>query len=289
MNYNETHAREAAQLLSLKGRRVLVVGCNTGEDCRYFVDFGAIVVGLDVLPQVGEDFRHERVTYCQASAERIPLSSNQFDLVYSVATMEHVHDIARAFGEMARVTANGGYLYCVSSPLWNSRFGHHKFDLFSFVPWAHLRCTAQELIDQCRSAGLDSADGHDIAAHVEYIFDERFFNRRPARAYIEAASKLPGMAAIQNDLALDDPSVIPAEILPVLQSKGYGPEELLAVTHTYVACKGALGLYRVIKKRVRRVFSGSYLKSKLRSLCTPSLRCSMSELRRAVKRLDKSN
>ncbi len=287
MSYNEIHAREAAKLLPLKGRRVLVVGCNTGEDCRYFVDFGASVVGLDVLPQIGEDFRHERVTYCQASAERIPLESNQFDLVYSVATMEHVPDIASAFGEMARVAANGGYIYCVASPLWNSRFGHHKFDLFSFVPWAHLRFTAQELIDKCRNVGLNAADGVDIAAHVQYIFDERFFNRVPAKAYIDAAGKLPRMVTIQNALALDEPSVIPAELAPELQSKGFGPEELLAVTHTYVGFKGGVGVLHHVKIHLRRILSGHFLKSILRDLCPPLLWRWMSALRRAVNRFGK--
>lgn len=44
MDYNALHANRAAELLPLAGKKVLVVGANTGGDCRYFVDFGCAEV-----------------------------------------------------------------------------------------------------------------------------------------------------------------------------------------------------------------------------------------------------
>lgn len=258
MDYHLMHARRAADFLRVRDRRVLVIGCNTGEDCRPFVEWGALVDGLDVIPNIGSGFRHGRVHYVQASAESIPVPAERYDLVYAVATMEHVPDIARAFREMARVTARNGYIYCVSSPLWNSRFGHHKIDLFGDFPWAHLRYSAGELLAQCERAGLREVAGLPIKAHIDYIYDTRFFNRRAARDYIRSSANLGGMRIIENALGFDEPSVIPDSVYQELQAKGYPTEELLAVTHTYIARKGSLSLLLAksfVRKAARRTLN----------------------------------
>src|SRR5438874_5092788 len=69
-DYNRYSANIAASYYSVYGRRVLLVGCNRGEDCRYFVEFGAdSVVGLDVIEEIGLNFVHDAVSYRRASAE----------------------------------------------------------------------------------------------------------------------------------------------------------------------------------------------------------------------------
>jgi ubiquinone/menaquinone biosynthesis C-methylase UbiE len=103
--HNELHARRAADLICLNGASVLVVGANTGADCRYFIDWGAKEVhGLDVVPNVGCEYQADNVRYFRMSVEAMQLPDNYYDLVYSFATMEHVPNIAAAFNEMARVT-----------------------------------------------------------------------------------------------------------------------------------------------------------------------------------------
>jgi ubiquinone/menaquinone biosynthesis C-methylase UbiE len=99
---------------------VLVIGCNTGGDCGLFRKAGApSVCGLDVVDEIGNDCRMDGIRYVQATAEDMPFENSVFDLVYSFATMEHVPDIQRAFSEMARVLAFGGFIYSVASPLWD--------------------------------------------------------------------------------------------------------------------------------------------------------------------------
>ena len=110
----------------VSGRKVLVVGCNTGLDCRTFIELGAASVdGLDIDSNIGSDFSHEKVQYFRASAESMPIGDEIYDLVFSFATLEHVPDVTLAFQEMARVTKPGGLIYSVASPLWFSRHGHH--------------------------------------------------------------------------------------------------------------------------------------------------------------------
>ena len=235
-DYNRIHARQAKSYCDVSGRRVLVVGCNRGGDCRYFVHFGAAEVhGIDVIAGVGAEFHHRRVRYHRCSAEAMPFAAGYFDLVYSVATMEHVPDIERAFSEMARVTAPGGFIYCLAAPLWNSRFGHHKSDIFPDAPWIHLRMSKAEILQYARERGIEPPGGADH--HVSYMLNGAFFNKVPARHYVGICASLPGMTAIRNSLDLESPEVLPAEIEDELGRRGYDRNELLAVAHTYVARK----------------------------------------------------
>lgn len=235
-DYNLLHVRRASKLLSLRGKKVLVVGANTGGDCKSFVDLGcAEVHGLDVIEDIGSEYQHPKVTYHRMSAEDMALPDAYFDLVYCFATMEHVPEIAPAFQEMARVTKPGGYVYSVAAPLWNSRVGHHKGDLFSDFPWIHLRLNKEEIIDYCNEHGITAPEG--ISPHVEYMLDPRFFNKMPASSYIEACASLPNMQIIRNDLELEPEDEHLTMALMELEKKGYTAEELRAVAHVYIARK----------------------------------------------------
>jgi SAM-dependent methyltransferase len=228
-DYNAINAGLASSLCRLRNRRVLVVGCNAGSDCEHFVKAGAEVHGLDVIPDIGSAYNG--ASYIRANAQLMPLPSNYYDLVYCYATMEHVQDIRAAFNEMARVTAKGGYIYCVASPLWHSRVGHHKPGL---IPdWGHLIHSRDELYGMCTK--------HD----VDYALDRRYFNRESAKSYINACSNLQDMAVIKNELDFDS-----VEIPACLHH--HNREELLAVTHIYIARKGGLGFSRTAKNWIKR-------------------------------------
>ncbi len=236
VHYNRFNARRAKSYCRVRGRRVLVVGCNTGDDCRYFVRFGAAEVwGIDVIPDVGRDFQHSRVTYHRCSAESMPFPDGSFDLIYSVATMEHVPDIARAFSEMARVAAPGGTVYCLAASLWNSRFGHHKGDLFPNDPWIHLRMSHDEIVSYANGHGITAPKG--IEHYVRYMLNGEFFNKAPAQRYVDVCGPLLNMRAIINHLDMESADVLPADKEADLAAKGFPRDELLAVCHLYVGRK----------------------------------------------------
>lgn len=237
MDYNRYHAECANLHQPVAEKRVLVVGCNTGADCAYFVEFGAKEVhGLDVVEEVGRDFQHERVVYHRASAEGTGLPSARFDLVFCFATMEHVPDIAAAFSEMARVIAPSGLIYSVASPLWNSRHGHHFPQYFAEIPWAHLRMTQSEVLAYLQASGQAIAPEQGSACQVaKYMFDRANFNMTPAAAYVDFCGKLKGFEFLRNDLDLEPEGSVPVEILDELITRGYTDTELRAVTHTLIA------------------------------------------------------
>jgi SAM-dependent methyltransferase len=230
--YNDHHAGVAALAANgVEGKHVLVVGCNTGGDCRLFVNRGAKRVhGIDVIPDVGAEFQHRRVSYSRMSAEEMELPSGSFDLVFCFATMEHVSRIDLAFPELVRVARPGGVVYSVAAPLWNSPYGHHKGDLFADVPWIHLCLDKGEILDYSRERGI-------AEHHVVYMLDPANFNMLPARSYVEACGGLDGIEVIANDLANDDETLLTDEILAELAPRGYTREELLAYVHTFIARK----------------------------------------------------
>jgi SAM-dependent methyltransferase len=228
------HADYAAAYVPMRGAEVLVVGCNTGEECRHFVGFGARHVhGIDVVDATGAGYAHPRVSYNRVSVEDLGLEDDSFDLVYAYATMEHVPDIDRGFAEMARVTRPGGVVYSQASPLWRSPYGHHKGDLFAGHPWIHLLLDHDEILALCAAEGIGAES--DIEHHVSYMLNPDYFNMRPAADYVSACERLPRTDLIANTLALESPSMLSADLEARLAARGIPRDEALAVSHTLIA------------------------------------------------------
>jgi SAM-dependent methyltransferase len=159
------HADYAAAYVPMRGGEVLVVGYNTGEECRHFVGFGARHVhGIDVVDATGAGYVHPVSATAACRWRTLGLEDDSFDLLYAYATMEHVPDIDRGFAEMVRVTRAGGVVYSQASPLWRSPYGHHKGDLFAGQPWIHLMLDRDAILASCAAEGIGG--GSDIQHHV---------------------------------------------------------------------------------------------------------------------------
>ena len=236
---HDYHTRIAASYARGRLERVLVVGCNTGQECKSFVDLQASQVhGLDVVENTGRGFTHARVSYLRSSAECIAVRDATYDLVYSYATMEHVPDISAAFRECARVTRPGGIIYSLAAPLWNSRYGHHKAGIFAAYPWIHLQMSEQEIIDLCERENIADPTGrNDIAKHVRYMMNPAYFNKTSAESYLDACRTLRDVKVITNELNLESSRVLDQRTYLPLQAKGYSRQELLALGHLFVGRK----------------------------------------------------
>ncbi len=254
-DYNQIHVNRAASLVPVKHSRVLVIGCNTGRDCGLFRKAGApFVCGLDVVDEIGRDCRMDGITYVQASAEKMPFGDSEFDLVYSFATMEHVPDIHRAFSEMARVLALGGYIYSVASPLWNSPYGHHKPDIFNGYPWIHLTHKRDDILELCRLEGIQSPNSIPLSDHVDYMLNPEFFNMLPAATYISACASLQDLKIIRNNCEQLPNEALSKEIESKLSQSGINREECLSVTHTVIARKPRRSSIKRLWRRISDPF-----------------------------------
>jgi SAM-dependent methyltransferase len=238
-NYNAYSANIAASYHSVYGRKVLVIGCNRGEDCRYFVEFGAdSVVGLDVIEEIGRNFVHDVVSYRRASAEAMPFKDGEFDFIYSYVTMEHVINIDNAFAEMVRVCRPGGLVYSIASSLWNTRQGPHWGRAFDDYPWIHLRLEADEIIAFSEKRRKENPDAQYLSPEqIKYMTDIRFFNKRPARDYLTICANFPNIEIIRNDIEEEESADVDQEVVNMLAAKGYDRRELFGVTHWFIARK----------------------------------------------------
>lgn len=119
------HERQQALVLffrrigmsSLKGLRVLDIGCGSGGQLRRLTDFGAdpeCCVGIDVFQPGLACARRQNpnIKFIQASAAQLPLASASFDLVFQFTVFTSVLDsqIREAMAsEVQRVLRPGGF------------------------------------------------------------------------------------------------------------------------------------------------------------------------------------
>ncbi len=100
----------------LSGQRVLDLGCGGGMLAEPMAAAGARVTGIDPSAASLEAAREHasknglEIDYRLARAEQIPFDDESFDLVAAFDVLEHLDDLERSLGEVARVLRPGGRL-----------------------------------------------------------------------------------------------------------------------------------------------------------------------------------
>lgn len=92
----------ADDLGRVAGRRILDVGCGTGDLAAMLAAAGAQVWGVDVCARLVARAREGR-GFVAADAVRIPFASETFHDATCVLVLHYVADPGRALGEIARV------------------------------------------------------------------------------------------------------------------------------------------------------------------------------------------
>lgn len=107
----------AAEIVA--GRSVLDVGCGTGYGLQILSDGGAeCVTGVDYDPTAMggiHEIRSEGIWCCAGDARRLPLKSEEFDVVTSFEVLEHLERANEFLSEVERVLKSGG-TFLVSTP-----------------------------------------------------------------------------------------------------------------------------------------------------------------------------
>ncbi len=115
-HFKSREALQQAGFFPLENRRILDVGCGTGERLAAFADWGARpeqLYGVDLIPDRVSAARqkHPRLTFQLANAEAIPFADGAFDLamVFTVFTSILSRQMtANVCREINRVLVRGG-------------------------------------------------------------------------------------------------------------------------------------------------------------------------------------
>jgi SAM-dependent methyltransferase len=134
-SFVEPELRQAIANLGLKpGMRVLDAGCGTGEALRWLCDAVApqgTVVGIDLASahvSAAHASASGQVFVLQADVRQPPLAPRSFDLIWSVNTINHLHEPLAGVRGMASLSCPGGRIALGQSSLlpdmffaWDSR------------------------------------------------------------------------------------------------------------------------------------------------------------------------
>jgi len=169
----------------------LEVGCGDGLVCEYIANLGAKkVVGVDILPNVGYNFPNSKIEYLCRNAQSLPFPDHSFDIVYSIATFEHISNPSEVLSEMIRLLKIGGYFYIRAEPLYHSAFGHHMFNYFEEFPWIHLRKSPEQILHYATATGAAERIQEDMGEPAE-----KYINAMLSKRHIN------GLLLDQYDLA----------------------------------------------------------------------------------------
>lgn len=192
----------------LKGKRVLDFGCNRGGSVHRALQEGAAsVTGIDVS-EAATVFARERLQ--PQWGERVEIlcgnladmDLDPFDIVFSVNTMEHVENPAKALDAIVSVCKPGAEMFFGFSPLWYSPYGHHHYPQTK-VPWLHVLRGDRIVLDaleahtgsrpaSVKEAGFNCATPRDFrnalkAQPVQVISSRRNVGRTAMRTRISQA------------------------------------------------------------------------------------------------------
>lgn len=93
-----------------EGMKILDAGCGAGGACVEADKMGCEVVGVDASAALLEAARERlpAVRFQESDLESLPLNDSEVDAAIAVNSVLYADDVARAVGELARVTRPGG-------------------------------------------------------------------------------------------------------------------------------------------------------------------------------------
>ncbi len=232
-DYQARFIKEELLPLELDHARILEVGAARGEICQELanrVPSIREIIGINVEDRPlseGDRWRLVRMDACELN---FPAAS--FDVVYSLASFEHINDLPRALSEMHRVLRPGGLLVSVWSPIWSGFNGHHYGTTVSHqshtdieLPWAHLILSPQRLPDYLVAGeNFSQEEAHQAA---ERIHQSAWLNRLTFTQYerilFESAFTPTRVDSVEVDFAQ-----LLGRIQPKVEGGLVQPRELLS-------------------------------------------------------------
>lgn len=123
----------------LEEKSILEVGCGDGGIVKAFGERSECI-GIDITESRDETgrsmLRKNNIIFLIYDGRRFPFPDNHFDIVCSLATMEHFSDPENVLSEMKRVLRAEGRIIISFAPFYYP-LGSHMYRHI-FIPWCHV-------------------------------------------------------------------------------------------------------------------------------------------------------
>jgi ubiquinone/menaquinone biosynthesis C-methylase UbiE len=107
-------------LPNLKGKKVLCLGCGSGEEMEYLTKLGAKCTGVDIskeLIKIAKD-KFPKTDFYVGSMEKLKFQDESFDFVYSSLAIHYIKDWTKVLKEVKRILKPGSYfLFSTEHPV----------------------------------------------------------------------------------------------------------------------------------------------------------------------------
>ncbi len=113
-----------SMLPSVSGKKVLCLGCGTGEECNHIAQNGGSVTGVDLSRKsisIAQE-KYKDITFEVMDMNSLRFEDSTFDLVYSSLTLHYSEKLEDTLNEIYRVLKPGGLLlFSVLHPIkWSA-------------------------------------------------------------------------------------------------------------------------------------------------------------------------
>jgi ubiquinone/menaquinone biosynthesis C-methylase UbiE len=106
---------------NIKDKRVLSLGCGSGEDSNYLKEHGASnSVGIDISKNLIEIATNSYLDceFHEMDMEKLSFEDSEFDFAYSSLAIHYIEDWSKVFSEVYRVLKPGSnFLFSCNSPV----------------------------------------------------------------------------------------------------------------------------------------------------------------------------
>jgi SAM-dependent methyltransferase len=103
-------------LLPVNGKKILDVGCGTGNFTKKLKCLGYDVIGVEPDGRMRKRALEKGLNCVEGVAEELPFADESFDAVISVAAVEFFNDLGRSIKEMLRVSRKKVVVCFITGP-----------------------------------------------------------------------------------------------------------------------------------------------------------------------------
>lgn len=257
-NYHVPFLLKANELLDFRNKKVLEVGGSLPRDLVIGELQASQWVGIEQLDYWQEIQAANPTTSTQSiqfsnydsignyqiltgSIEDIPQSFYQeFDIVFSIATFDHIHKLPAALDQMYKCLKVNGKLFSLFSPIWSAHDGHHlpnsytengeKFNFSNnpIPPWGHLLMRPMEIYDLLVSK-FDRKFAQEV---VYYIFQSNHINRYFFKDYTDVIERSKFQKKDIHPLfPMEIPNMIQEALIKKYGDQDFSHNGMLALLH----------------------------------------------------------